>query len=400
MKGCITMTPIVATPSGAPTDVVLNGVCATRFERVRDVLAANLASGADIGASAAVYLDGEPVVDLWGGFIDEARTQPWQRDTIINNFSTTKTMTALCMLILVDRGEIDVDAPVARYWPEFAQNGKSHVLVKHVLAHSSGLPGWTERLTFEDLCDIEKSTALLERQAPWWEPGTATGYHAISFGQLLGGLVRRVTGKSLGRFFADDVAGPLGGDYHIGTGPEYDSRVAPMIAASPLLVPSGQNTVNDRVMFNPYITPALSGSILWRRAELGGSSGHGNARSVAAIQSVLSNGGEARGVRLLSRAGCERALEMQSDSTDLVCGYPLRWGLGYGLESPMLNRFYDNCFAGRRIAFWGGSGGSTVFNDFDGRMTVAYVMNRHLEHGGIDARGIAIVRAAYEGLKS
>jgi len=272
------------------------------------------------------------------------------------------------------------------------------VLVKHVLAHSSGLPGWTEPLTFEDLCDIEKSTALLERQAPWWEPGTATGYHPITFGPLLGEIVRRVTGKSLGRFFAEEVAGPLGGDYHIGTGPEYDSRVALMIAGSPPLTPSGQNTIADRAMLNPYITPALSASLLWRRTELGGSNGHGNARSVAAIQSVLSNGGEALGVRLLSRKGCERALDMQSDSTDLVCGYPLRWGLGYGLESPVLNTLYGDCFAGRRIAFWGGSGGSTVFNDFDGRMTVAYVMNRHVEHGGIDARGIAIVRAAYEGL--
>jgi len=392
------MTPIAATTTGTRADVVLNGVCAPRFRKVSDVLAANLASGADIGASAAVYLDGEPVVDLWGGFIDEARTEPWQRDTIINNFSTTKTMTALCMLILADRGEVDLDAPIARYWPEFAQNGKSQVLVKHVLAHSSGLPGWTEPLTFEGLCDIENSTALLARQEPWWEPGTTTGYHAITFGPLLGEVVRRVTGKSLGGFFAEEVAGPLGGDYHIGTGPECDGRVALMIAASPRLVPSGQNTITDRVLLNPYITPALSATLLWRRTELGGSNGHGNARSVAAIQSVLSNGGEARGVRLLSRAGAERALELQSDRTDLVCGYALRWGLGYGLDSPLMDSLYGDCFAGRRIAFWGGSGGSTIFNDFDGRMTVAYVMNRHVEHGGIDERGIAIVRAAYEGL--
>ena len=392
------MTPVAATTPGTRTGVVLDGVCAPRFQKVGDVLAANLASGADIGASAAVYLDGEPVVDLWGGFLDAARTEPWQRDTIINNFSTTKTMTALCMLILADRGEVDLDAPIARYWPEFAQNGKSEVLVKHVLAHSSGLPGWTEPLTFEDLCDIEKSTALLARQAPWWAPGTVTGYHAITFGPLLGEVVRRVTGKSLGRFFAEEVAAPLGGDYHIGTGPECDSRVAEMIAASPRLVPQGPDTLNDRVLLNPYITPALSATLLWRRTELGGSNGHGNARSVAAIQSVLSNGGEARGVRLLSRAGAERALDLQSDRTDLVCGYPLRWGLGYGLESPTLNSLYGDCFAGRRIAFWGGSGGSTIFNDYDGRMTVAYVMNRHVEHGGIDERGIAIVRAAYEGL--
>ena len=178
-----------------------------------------------------------------------------------------------------------------------------------------------------------------------------------------------------------------------------DSRIALMIAAAPELKPSGQNTLLDRVMLNPYITPAKSGLLAWRRTELGGSNGHGNARSVAAIQSVLSNGGEARGVRLMSPKGCERALDQQSDGTDLVCGFPLRWGLGFGLENSLMNDKYGGCLAGRRVAFWGGSGGSTIFNDLDGRMTVAYVMNRHLEHGGLDPRAIPIVRAAFEALK-
>ena len=396
----MTMTPTLSTDvrPGADHDVVLSGSCPPRFEKVQQVLAANLASGWDIGASVALYLDGEPVVDLWGGHLDEARTRPWQPDTIINNFSTTKTMTALTMLILADRGAIDLDAPVSRYWPEFAQNGKSGVLVKHCLAHSSGLAGWTEPMTFEDVCDVPRATALLERQAPWWKPGEEAGYHAITQGPLLGEIVRRVTGRSLGRFFAEEVAGPLGGDYHIGTGPECDHRVAPMIAGSGLLTPSGHNTLNDRVLLNPYITPALSATIPWRRAELGGSSGHGNAKSVAAIQSVLSNGGEARGVRLLSREGSERVLEVQSDSTDLVCGFPVRWGLGYALQSADLSSRYDDCFEGHRVALWGGSGGSVIVNDFDSRMTLAYVMNRHLEQGGIGARGVALVRAAYEGL--
>src|SRR5262245_56603169 len=132
----------------------IQGSWSNVFSGVQEAFRKNLESGEDIGASAAVFIDGEPVVDIWGGHFDEARSRPWERDTIVNNFSTTKTMTALCALILADRGELHLDAPMARYWPEFAQNGKSQVLVKHVLAHSSGLPGWTEPLTFEDLCDI------------------------------------------------------------------------------------------------------------------------------------------------------------------------------------------------------------------------------------------------------
>ena len=251
-----------------------------------------------------------------------------------------------------------------------------------------------------DILDREKATTLLARQAPWWEPGTAIGYHAITFGPLIGEVIRRVTGTTLGQFFAEEVAGPLGADYHIGTGPECDDRVAVMIAGTPIRPRTGEGTITDRVFFNPYVTPEDSGTIAWRRGELGGSNGHGNARSVAAVQSVLSAGGEARGVRLLSRAGCERALEQQADQTDLVCGFPLRWGVGYGLENPFISSQYRHRPAGRRIAFWGGAGGSIAVNDFDARMTVTFVMNRHLEHGGIDQRGIDIVCAAYDSLTS
>jgi CubicO group peptidase (beta-lactamase class C family) len=392
------MTTTILPAPEAVTTAAVEGTCDPRFSRVRDVLAANLASGADIGASAAVFIDGSPIVDIWGGFADAARTQPWTRDTIVNNFSTTKTMTALCALILADRGELDLDAPVVRYWPEFAVEGKRDVLVRHLLSHSSGLPGWTEPMTLADILDREKATTLLARQAPWWKPGTAVGYHAITFGPLLGEVIRRVTGKTLGRFFAEDVAGPLGADYHIGTGPEHDHHVAVMIAGTDIRPRVGADTITDRVFFNPYVTPEDSGTIAWRRGELGGSNGHGNARSVAAVQSVLSAGGEVRGVRLLSQAGCERALEQQADETDLVCGYPLRWGLGYGLDNSFISGQYRNRPAGRRIAFWGGAGGSIVVNDFDARMTVAFVMNRHLEHGGIDQRGIDIVCAAYDSL--
>jgi CubicO group peptidase (beta-lactamase class C family) len=304
-------------------------------------------------------------------------------------------MTALTVLVLVERRELDVEAPVAKYWPEFAAAGKRDVKVKHVLAHTSGLPGWTEKVTVDDILDHEKACTLLARQEPWFKPGSTLAYHAITYGPLIGEIVRRITGKTLGAFFADEIARPLGGDYHIGTGPECDARVSPMLQGSPFIQPTG-NSVSDRVYFNPYPTPEIASTIAWRRGELGGSNGHGNARSVAAIQSLMSNGGEARGLRLLSPATCERALTIESDAVDPVMTLPLRFGLGYSLASPAITRIYGPRVDGHRLAFWGGSGGSFVMNDLDERMTVAFVMNRHLERGGIDHRAIDVIRAAYE----
>src|SRR5580693_2046344 len=210
----------------------VEGMCQDRFAAVRDALAASL-DGRDVGASAAVYVDGEPVVDLWGGHADAARTTPWQRDTITCAWSTTKTMTALCALILADRGDLDLAAPVARYWPEFAAAGKQDVEVRHLLSHTAGLPTWDEPMTVADLYDWPKATARLAAQAPRWEPGTQAGYHAVTQGHLVGEVVRRVTGVSLGTFFAREVAGPLGADFHIGLPAEHDGRVIPVIPPPP-----------------------------------------------------------------------------------------------------------------------------------------------------------------------
>jgi CubicO group peptidase (beta-lactamase class C family) len=376
-------------------DVTVSGTCDERFRAVHDLLSRNLNDGSDIGASAAVFIDGEPVVDIWGGHIDAARTQPWTRDTLVNNFSTTKTMTALCALILADRGELDLNAPVSKYWPEFAAHGKDRIAVRHLLGHAAGMPGWTETMTFEDMLDWEKATTMLARQAPWFTPGTVPAYHPITYGPLIGEVVRRITGKMLKAFFAEEVAGPLGADYHIGAPAECEARVSPMIQGSPLIEPTG-DLVKDRAFHNPLMTPQLASTVAWRRADLGGSNGHGNARSVALVQSVLSCGGEVGGVRLLSRTGCDRVLEVQADGPDLVVDFPVRWGLGYALENPSIVKIYGPHVAGRRIACWGGSGGSFVMNDLDSHLTVAYLMNRHLEHGGVDPRGVGIVRAALE----
>jgi CubicO group peptidase (beta-lactamase class C family) len=351
----------------------VQGTCEGRFGRVADELAASL-KAAGGGASAAVHLDGEPVVDIWGGYVDVTRTAKWERDTITNVWSTTKTMVALCALILADRGEIDLDAPVARYWPEFAAAGKEDVRVRHLLGHTAGLPTWDEPITVADLYDGPAVTARLAAQTTSWEPGGAAGYHSITFGFLVGEVVRRVTGRGLGTFFAEEVAGPLGADFHIGLPAEHDDRVAPLIAP-----PEGGRPAGFLVGVSDANTPA------WRRAEMPAINGYGNARSVGAVQSVLACGGVVRGVRLMSQAGCERVFEEQYHGVDRILGVPIRYGMGYRLES--------------RTCSWGGWGGSLVLVDFDHRMTVSYVMNQMLSDDGY-SRGLGIVLAAYNAIAS
>ncbi len=359
-----------------------------RFGGVAEALARNLDGGVDVGASVAVVLDGEPVVDIWGGHKDPAGTEAWERDTIVNVFSTTKTMTALCALILADRGELDLHAPVTRYWPEFAQAGKDRIEVRELLGHTSGLSGWEEPLAPQELADWDRCTSLLAAQAPWWEHGTRSGYHALTQGYLVGEVVRRITGLSLGRFFKGNVADPLGADFHIGLPPDADRRVAPLIPPPPAdLRQAALPELGVRTLGNPPITGEVTAEDWWRRAEIPAANGHGNARSVAAIQSIVACGGEARGMRLLSENGLAAIFEEQSNGVDLVLNVPLRFGMGFGLASETMPM-------GPRSCAWGGYGGSLVFNDLDARVTVAYVMNR-MEAGVLgDPRGASIVTAA------
>jgi CubicO group peptidase (beta-lactamase class C family) len=374
--------------------VAVEGVCDPRFAAVREAFTANLAGGLDIGASVAVALDGELVVDLWGGSRDAAATEPWRADTITNVWSTTKTMTNLCALILADRGELDLDAPVSRYWPEFAAAGKRGIEVRHLLSHTSGLSGWDEPLTGHDLYDWERCTSLLAAQAPWWPPGTASGYHALTQGYLVGEVVRRITGCTLGAFFAREVAGPLGADFHIGLPAEHDLRVAPVIppAGDPFegLEPG---SLKWRTLANPALHAQVSWEPAWRRAEIPACNGHGNARSVAAVQAVLACGGAANGVRLLSEQGCAAVFREQANGTDLVLGIPVRLGVGYGLNSPEMPLSPNP-----RACFWGGWGGSLVLADLDARLCVAYVMNRMGDGTVGDMRGAGLMAAAYRSL--
>ena len=213
--------------------ITAEGFTTERFAPVRAAFEGNFASGADVGGSVSVRVGDETVVDLWGGSADAAGTRPWVKDTIVNVYSTTKTMTALTALLLADRGVIDFKAPVAKYWPQFAANGKADITVANIMSHSSGLSGWKEPVTKQDLYDWEKAVALLAAQEPFWPPGTASGYHAVTMGFLVGEVVRRATGKTMGTIFREEIAGPLGADFHIGLPASEDSRVAELIPPPP-----------------------------------------------------------------------------------------------------------------------------------------------------------------------
>ena len=379
-------------------NIDISGTCSNKLAAVKDAFAANFSDNGDVGASVAVVMNDELLVDLWGGHQDAARTTAWQRDTLINVFSTTKTMSCLSLLVLVSRGLVDVDAPVEKYWPEFGQSGKGNVLVRHLLSHTAGLPGWDQRIDATDLYDWDKVTGLLAKQATWWEPGSKSGYHGITQGNLVGEVVRRVDGRSVGRFFAEEIAGPMGADFHIGLAAEHDARVALVIPAPPLQFGrpgSGQpdrNSIAYRAS-NPRLMAEQSWEIPWRRAEIPAAGGHGNARGVALAQAAVSHGGSLRGVDLLSKRTIDRIFDVQAAGRDLVLGIGVTFGVGYGLSSPR-NPISPNA----RVGYWGGWGGSLVVNDVDAGFTLAYVMNRMGEGTVGDDRAHTLLRAMYASL--
>jgi len=375
----------------------IHGFAKPGFEAVREAFRANFDQGLERGASAAVTRDGELVVDLWGGEAD-ASGRAWERDTLVNVYSTTKTMAAICVLVLADRGLVDLSAPVATWWPEFAAKGKEAVTVSHVMSHSAGLSGFDPPLeSVEELYDWDACCERLAAQAPWWEPGTASGYHAVTQGYLQGEIVRRVTGKSIGTFFREEIAEPLGADFHIGLPAEHDPRVAELVppryglGGGPAAAP--RDSIAARTLRSTPVTAKEPRTRAWRGAEIPAAGGTGNARSVARVHSALACGGAVDGVRLLSPAGVERAREEQIRGTDLVLRFPLVLGNGFGLN--------DRTFPispNPRAFFWGGWGGSLAIIDLDARATIAYVMNRMEADLLGDRRGAGIAAAAFGAL--
>lgn len=363
-----------------------------RFQAVRDAFAANFAAGEELGASVAITVDGKPVVDLWAGVKSDPGVGPegpWERDTILNVWSTTKTMAGTCMLMLADQGKLDFNAPVAQYWPEFAANGKADILVRNVMGHTSGLAGFGAPMQVEDLYDWEKTTGILAAQAPLWEPDGTSGYHAITLGYLQGEILRRITGQTLGSFFAEHVAGPLGADFHIGLPASEDDRLATLRPPEAGLGQIDPGSFSFKALGSPPMNASVTRDSDWRRAEIPAANGHGNARSVARVHSALACGGTVDGVTLMRPEALEAVFEVQAAGVDRVLGKDLRLGMGFGLSSP------DVPLPNERAFYWAGWGGSLAVIDLDHRMSIAYVMNRMYPTLVGDMRSAGILLAAY-----
>jgi CubicO group peptidase (beta-lactamase class C family) len=377
--------------------VEIHGTCAAGYEPVREAFAENFTARGEIGASVAAAAGGKPVVNLWGGWADPGRTRPWQRDTLTNVWSTTKAMTSLCAHILIDRGELDADAPVARYWPEFAAGGKDAITVRQVMCHQSGLTGLTVPMSVEDYYDWEKITGLLAVQEPLFPPGSTSGYQAITFGYLVGEVVRRITGQSCGAFFRAEIAGPLGADFHIGLPKSELGRCSELQGVRPsedeqaALAQAYANAAPAALaaLLNPSMTGDEANAPEWRMAEIPAANGHGTALGLVTVFSTLADGSE----RLISAKTLQAARTSNGRHTDVVLGMPLEFGLGFGLSAP------EGHFGPNEAAFGhDGFGGSAVGADPEAGVAFAYVMNRMGMNLVDDPRKMALIGAVYRSL--
>ncbi len=361
----------------------VEGTCDTKFARVRAAFADNFSRGEEVGAAVAVVIDGKPVIDLWAGHADAACTRPWTRDTLVNVYSTTKGLTAMCAHRLVDQRKLDLDAPVAKYWPEFAQAGKDRIPVRWLLSHRAGLPAVRKPHAPETFYDWNAMCAALAAQEPWWKPGTRHGYHAITYGWLVGEVIRRVSGKTPGAYFRDEIAVPLGLDAHIGLSAEHDWRVAEIVAAPPpaagevnptMELMRDPESIASKAIANPpviVVDPAVVNSRAFRAMELPSANGHATARSLAQVYGALARGGEVDGVRVLTAESIRRARTEESCGLDEVLQVKTRVGLGFMLTQPETPLGPNPHGFGHS-----GAGGSLGFADPDARVGFGYTMNQ------------------------
>jgi CubicO group peptidase (beta-lactamase class C family) len=374
--------------------VEIQGRVAPGFERVAECFAANFerADGyRELGASFAVYRGEELIADLWAGWRDTAKTEPWTRDTLVNVWSATKGVTALALAVLVNRGAIDYSAPVSRYWPEFAQNGKAEVTVSQLLSHQAGLPGFSEPTPITDFYNWDTVTQRLARQAPMWPPGEKNAYHAMTFGFLAGEVVRRASGKSPGRFLAEEVAGPLKADVFIGLPESEERRVAPLVA-SPAQAPFDLDAMPPEAragVTNPDMKPTLPNDRAWRAAEIPAGNGHASALGLARLYAMAANGGEFDGVSLMRSATVAALNTVQTERVDLGVGIAPRWR--NGVHGSVLEMFGPNPEAFGHCG-WGGAFGSA---DAQNRVSMGYVINQMGDRAIGDPRGAALSAAVY-----
>jgi CubicO group peptidase (beta-lactamase class C family) len=388
--------------AAATVTATVSGTCDARFAPVREAFETSFARGEEIGASVAVVLDGKPVLSLFGGHADPAKTRPWKADTLVNVYSTTKGMAALCLHQLIEEGKVDLDAPVARYWPEFAAAGKGEVPVRFLLSHRVGLPAVRKLLPNEALYDWSAMTAALAAETPWWTPGERHGYHAVTFGWLVGEVVRRVTGKSVGTVFRERIAGPLGADFYIGLPEAEDARVAELgaMVTQPAPDSGGFNLMEAfmkdpegmvaRAFMNPPSMAFGPNNPAWRRAEIPAANGQANALGIAKVYGAVV--APKAGHAVLSAESVARASQEHSQGADAVLQLETRFGLGFMI--PQARR--DARFGpGERSFGHPGAGGSLGFADPEARIGFGYAMNKMGPSILMDVRPLALIDALY-----
>jgi CubicO group peptidase (beta-lactamase class C family) len=387
---------------------MIDGHVEAGFEGVRDAFARNFEEHGDVGAAFALHVEGRKVVDLWGGLADPKTKRPYAEDTLQLVFSTTKGATALCANMLAERGLLDVDEPVATYWPEFAQAGKEHIPVRWLLCHKAGLPTIDKQLSYEEVLAWDPLIGALEVQAPLWEPGSAHGYHAVTFGYLVGEVVRRISGASLGTFFADGVAGPLGLEFWIGLPEAQEHRVAPLIGG--LAPPAEDLDPEMRELMEAFMGPntllgrtlslngALSEPDLFNRrdlhaAEMPAANGVTNARSLSRMYAgIVGSLDDAPVTPLLTPSQIDAARQRQTEGADRCLAFETTFGLGF---------FTTSAFApyGSQGSFGhSGAGGSVGFADPENQIGFGYVMNKMEQNLSGDPRTRGLVEATYNAI--
>ncbi|KAJ5312774.1 hypothetical protein PENANT_c007G04040 [Penicillium antarcticum] len=375
-----------------------HGSCNPAFDRLRDLLQERLDSGDELGASLCVNIGGKNVLDIWGGYADAAKTRPWEKDTLTPVWSCSKIVSALAALTLVDRGQLDVEERVSKYWPEFAVNGKEDVRVWQILSHSSGLASWENPVPIEFVYDVKASTEKLAQEAPWWTPGEHHGYHMMTHGHLIGELVRRISGKGLKQFIDEEIAGPLGADFRLGV-PEKDwGRTADITPPPP---PAGieladRNSIAFRGLTNVPPVAEYSMTPAFRQAELGAANGFSNARALARIGDLVSLKGTVDGKQYLQPQTVDQMLQERVAGIDLVLGVDLRFALGVALTPAEPIPYVPE----GTVCFWSGWGGSMIMMDLERGITLAYAMNKMSEGTLGNDNTMAYFKEVYEIVRS
>ncbi len=376
----------------------LHGSFDPRFARAAEAFAENYRTEDEVGSAFALVVDGRKAVDLWGGWKDAACTQPWERDTIVCMMSVVKGICGITFNRLIDLGLVDPDAPVARYWPEFAQNGKERLPVRYILDHRAGLPVITAKLPRGAMFDRAAMIAALAAQAPLWEPGTQAGYHIHNQGFLLSEITRRVTGRTIAQYFRDEIAGPLGLDYQIGGLSVADqarcAELQPVMEGTLFAVKDQQPDTMLGLAFaqNPDEPwPVTLNSKAWREAEIASANGHGNARAVARLYGAVARGGEVDGVRIMSAAAVERMITEQHNMTEIMQNRPYHQALGVLLNTESAVFMGPN----RRAFGHHGIGGSLGMGDPDAKLGVSYSINRMHARGDNGPRARRLIEAVY-----